>query len=266
LELEKTMKRPWIFLLMATVATATLGQTVPEEFQGSWGVDGAATTARIMADEELTAENKDLWVKRFTEGAEAGIELIIARDGLEIPGFAQFTFTEILETSPGHASVAALITDPRSGDSMKVELDLSTQEDGALTMKMDSFGALDDDDFGRIRWARQGAGAPTSASVSSDPVEYLDRLKDCTPGEFNFSNLMGQIKSTIVGQEGDRCRVTTESGGYEVVCDYSDETIALLTSEQKYEDARNGVMQGSSDSEESRRMSQECSVNPGGGG
>jgi hypothetical protein len=132
-------------------------------------------------------------------------------------------------------------------------------------MKLDSLGAFDDDDFDRVRWARQGAAAPSSATVSSDPVEYLDSLKSCTPGEFSFSNLgMGEIKSTIVGQEGDHCRVTTESGGYQVVCDYSDETIALLTSEQKYEDARNRVMQGSSNSEESRRMTEECSVNPEG--
>ena len=43
-------------------------------------------------------------------------------------------------------------------------------------------------------------------------------------------------------------------------CNYSDAMIALLTSEQKYEDARNGVLQGSTDSQESKLMSEECSV------
>ena len=43
-------------------------------------------------------------------------------------------------------------------------------------------------------------------------------------------------------------------------CAYSDETIALLTSAKKYQDARNGVFQGSTDSEESRRTNEECKV------
>ena len=258
------MKRPWVFLMMASVATVALGQTVPEEFQGRWGVDGAATAAQIAADPEMNAENKARWTRRFTEGPESKIGLIITGEGVEIPGFAQFKFTETLEASPGHVSISSLITDPGSGNSMKVVVDLNTTEDGALKMKLDSGGAFDDNDFDPIMWVRQGASEAASGSVSSNPVEYLDSLKGCTPGEFQFANTgLGEIRSTIVGQEGDHCRVTTESAGYEVLCNYSGETIALLTTEQKYEDARNGVMQGASDSEESRRMTEECSVNSG---
>ena len=43
-------------------------------------------------------------------------------------------------------------------------------------------------------------------------------------------------------------------------CSFTDETIALLTSAKKYEDARKGVLEGSTDSEESARMNKECQI------
>jgi len=42
------------------------------------------------------------------------------------------------------------------------------------------------------------------------------------------------------------------------MCDFSAETIELLTSDAKYEEARSGILSGSTDSEESRRMAEEC--------
>ena len=76
-----------------------------------------------------------------------------------------------------------------------------------------------------------------------------------------FANTgIGNFRSSIVGRNGNYCQVITEHSGYRVVCDYSDATIALLTTEQKYEDARNGILQGSTGSEESKRASEECAL------
>jgi hypothetical protein len=253
------MKSKLVFLLMATVATSALAQGVQEEFHGRWGVDSAATAARIAANPEMSAENKAYWAKRFTEGPESKIELIVTGASLEMPGFGEFLFGEILETSPGHVRVSASITDPRSSTEMKLALDLTIQEDGALNMRLDSGGSFDDDDFDRVMWTRSKEGAAVSSSVSSDFIEYLDSLKACTPGEFRFTNTgLGDIRSTIVGKSAEGCQVTTESAGHQIACDYSEATIALLTSAQKYEDATNGILQGSTDSEESTRMNQEC--------
>ena len=68
----------------------------------------------------------------------------------------------------------------------------------------------------------------------------------------------GTYDNTIVGPSGARCQVEIEHPQIRMSCNYSEAMIALLTSEQKYEDARNGVLRGSTDSEESKLMSEEC--------
>ena len=45
-----------------------------------------------------------------------------------------------------------------------------------------------------------------------------------------------------------------------MVCSFSDETIALLTSAKSYENAKKGVLEGSTDSEESALMNKECRI------
>ena len=93
-------------------------------------------------------------------------------------------------------------------------------------------------------------------------IKYLDNLKKCNPFTHSFElPFFGKVKNQIVGKNNGRCHVITISGiGGKVICNYSDETIALLTSEQKYQEVRNGEFSGSSDSPESARMTTECTV------
>ena len=255
------MKRRMVFLLTAAIGIPALADSVPAEFHGTWGVASAATAARIAADPEMTAESKAYWAKRFTDGPESKIELHIAGDSIELPGFGAFSVTRILEESPGHTSLSSLFRDPRSNNEIKVVLDFQLEEAGTLNMHLDSGGELDDDDLGRVIWARRTDVATGSGETSGNLVHYLDSLKSCEPGEFHFTNTgMGEFRSSIVGRNGDRCRVFTEYAGHRVACSYSDTTIALLTTEQKYDEARNGVLQGSTDSEESKRLTEECAL------
>jgi len=252
------MKQRWILLLMASIGSTALAGGIPTEFQGTWKVDSAATAKRIAADPEMSDENKAYWTERFTDGQESKIELLIDNKSVGMAVLGTFSVTEILETSPGRANIAAVIGDPRSDKEWKVVLGLQ-MEDGILNMKMDSGGEFDDDDFDRVMWAQSSGEAVIPAEVSGDAVHYLDSLKACAPGEFLFGNTgIGKFQSSIVGRNGDRCRVITGYSGHRVVCDYSDAMIALLTSKQKYDDARNGILQGSSDSEESKRANEEC--------
>ncbi len=50
----------------------------------------------------------------------------------------------------------------------------------------------------------------------------------------------------------------TQHAQLTLTCDFSQETITLLTSESKVEEARSGNVSGSTDAEESRRMAEEC--------
>ena len=110
-------------------------------------------------------------------------------------------------------------------------------------------------------WVQRSGEVAKAVKASGDSVHYLDSLKACEPGEFVFANTgMGKFRSSIVGRNGNHCQVITEHSGHRVVCDYSDATIALLTTEQKYDDARNGILQGSTGSELSKRASEECAL------
>jgi len=98
-------------------------------------------------------------------------------------------------------------------------------------------------------------------TTSNHAVAYLDALKNCTPGEFQFSAAgLGESRNTILGRVSDRCQVRIVHSLVSLDCAFSDETIALLTSPQKYDDARTGTLEGSTDSEESDRVSRECKV------
>lgn len=93
-------------------------------------------------------------------------------------------------------------------------------------------------------------------------TKYLDNLKKCNAFASSYKlPLIGKVKSKIIGKNNGRCHVISYSDlGGEVVCNYSDETIALLTSEKKYQEIRNGEFFGSPNSPEAARMSAECTV------
>lgn len=102
-------------------------------------------------------------------------------------------------------------------------------------------------------------------------IEYLDKLKSCTPHSFDYINpiyeaLTGrQVKNsnTIVGRDGDRCLVhfVLPENTF-MKCAFSAEYIDLATSPSRYEKARQSVVGFSpadpSDVRESELMSQEC--------
>ena len=111
-------------------------------------------------------------------------------------------------------------------------------------------------------WRKESGGASASADRGTNQaVAYLDGLKKCAPGQFHFSYPgLGDSRNTILGREDERCRVKIVHSNMHMECSFTDETIALLTSAKKYENARKGVLEGSIDSEESARMNKECRI------
>jgi len=93
-------------------------------------------------------------------------------------------------------------------------------------------------------------------------TKYLNNLKKCNSFASSYElPFIGKVKNNIVGKNNGRCHVITYSDlGGEVICNYSDETIALLTSEKKYQEIKIGEFFGSSNSPEAARMSAECTV------
>ena len=97
--------------------------------------------------------------------------------------------------------------------------------------------------------------------TDNDMVAYLDALKACTPGEHHFSLPgLGKFDYAIQGPGDSGCQVMIVANGVAMQCEFSAKMVALLTTEEKYEDARNGVLQGSTDSAESELLAQECEV------
>ena len=145
-------------------------------------------------------------------------------------------------------------------------LDVNEEMELSIAMHLGDNGELNlkirpDNDFDLVIWKRGEVGGADSSGASGDAIGYLDSLKTCEPGEFEFSYPgFGTYHNTIVGRSSDGCQVHIEHPQIRMTCNYSEAMVALLTSKEKYEDARNGVLQGSTDSEESRLMSEECSV------
>ncbi len=109
------------------------------------------------------------------------------------------------------------------------------------------------------------SGEPGAGEISNyqeKSMAFLDNLKQCKPINLSYEMpFFGKIKNQIVGKNNGRCHVITYSDiGGEVICNYSDETIAMLTSEEKYQEIRSGEFSGSSDSPEAARMTAECIV------
>ena len=254
-----TTMRSMLVLLCAGFCSVAIADEIPSTFRATWGVDAAGTAEVIHADPEMTSENKTYWAERFKEGPESKMQLMISKSGLEIAGFGVFSLVEILEESTTSVRFLSLVRDPGSGQEMELTVTLAERGDGTLNVQVDSGGMVDDDDFDRIVWARLGEAQPVAAK--GGVVEYLQSLEQCAPGEFVIRvGGMGDVRSVIEGPNGDRCRVVTEVSDSRLVCDYSQETISLLTSAEKYEDARSGILQGSTDSPESKRASEECAL------
>ncbi len=250
------MSRIPVLLVVAGLCIPAFAE-VPERFLGTWVVDKEATARTIADDPNMAPENKPGWTKRWLEvGAEARItESAISFHGL---GERPMTAAVVLEEdSRDRTLLSAVMTDPYRKTEMELSIAMHLGDKGDLNLKI-----RPDNDFDLVIWKRgEVGGADGSDPESGDVIGYLASLQTCEPGEFEFSYPgFGTYHNTIVGQEGDRCRVRIEHPQITMTCDYSEAMISLLTSEEKYEDARTGVLQGSTDSEESRLMSEECSV------
>lgn len=114
--------------------------------------------------------------------------------------------------------------------------------------------------------------------ANTDPVTYLDQLSECIPTTEDyivpfFMDDSISMKASIQGWDGDRCQVTThafeESNPERTVelsiCLYSQDTLAILTDDVAYEEARTGEYSyDSSDARDaalSAAMASECDLN-----
>jgi hypothetical protein len=256
---EKLMKSLTAVIAIVTITiawapTTTYGQ-VPDSFLGRWVVDAGETASRIASDPNMAPENKPGWTERWL-ASKAELEInddTISFRGLE-GGSVIFSISLAEDMSDG-TLLSAILPDPSGKEEMKVSIELRVAAEGGLNLRI-----REGNDFDLVVWERTDAVATeSSVKTSGDAIEYLNNLKLCQPGDFRFSYPgFGTYHSIILGREGDRCGVRTEHSKIQVTCNFSAETIALLTSEAKYEEARTGLIAGSTDSEESRRMADEC--------
>jgi hypothetical protein len=241
-------RRLAIFLIAATSSYA-LHAAAPENFLGAWSIDHETTMRAVDAsDPPLSPELRDRMVKGL-QGPLNGLLLEIDEKSMS------------LKTAEGTMAFSLVLEEEEDNRAV-----FSSTEAGTVTLTLDSeerlnFRTSQDDDFDLVYFQRQGSGAGTStASPQSDSVAFLDSLRSCEPGIFHISYPgFGTSKNSIVGKNGDRCQVSVEHSQINLICNYSDATIALLTTEAKYEDARKGVLSGSTSSEESQRVAEECS-------
>lgn len=250
------MNRLWL-LMAGVLLCAPSFATVPDQYLGTWILDEEATTRTIADDPNMPAENKVGWTKRML-AMKVGMR--ISEKSISFHGFetGPMTASVVLEEELADSTIlSAVILDPDRKEEIELSIAMHLGDEGALNLKI-----RPGNDFDLLIWKRgEVGGADSSSGEAGDVIGYLDSLKTCTPGEFRFSYPgFGTYNNTIVGRDGDRCQVEIEHPEIRMSCNYSDAMIALLTSEQKYEDASNGVLQGSTDSQESKLMSEECSV------
>ena len=265
-------KRPVIAILAWMLSSPIYADDqIPQQFQGTWHLDVEATTLAIEADESLPAEMANVWAEQ--KNAIIEYDRIISadtittsmrikgrdeqRDGVPERGANQVEY----DADKGGFMVFVMRQDPRhcpTGCTPEQErfFHLRIREDGSLQVRESRMSGWDrSDPLLRSMVFRKPDGAVTG----NDAVAYLDALKSCTPGEHRFSYAgLGNFENTIQGQGDAGCRVNMVANGIRLQCEFSAETIELLTRPEKYEDARNGVLQGSTDSEESIRMNEEC--------
>lgn len=239
---------------IAAAPTTAYGQ-VPASFLGTWVVDATETAITIAADPSMAPENKPGWTERWLA---SGAELEITDDEISIRnlGGGSIVLSITHAEDMGDATLlSAILPDPSGQGEMKVSIELRLAAGRELNLRIH-----EENDFDLVVWQRTDAVETESpVPAPGDAIAYLNSLTACDPGDFRFSYPgFGTFHNTIVGPDGDRCRVRTQHSQVQLTCDFSAKTIALLTSEAKYEQARTGIVSGSTDSEESRRLSEEC--------
>jgi hypothetical protein len=109
-------------------------------------------------------------------------------------------------------------------------------------------------------WSPSHAGDDHDASA----LRYLDSLKTCTPYSFSYPHpfVRGFTGQNIIkGKMADNCLVTfIMPGDKKLECAFTPDTIKLLTSEAKYQEAREHKMSGSTSDSISKKMTEECKL------
>ena len=238
-------------LVIAAASLPSRAADIPERFQGTWTIDFDATESMWDAWGEKSGKQNSLkrQLKRMqAENARitfTGDQMILENDD----GDRDVDPITVLET---HEQFVILSRDNSPGNHMRLSIDSAD----ALVLSAVS-GAEPPTKLVR----REASSDGSSLEQGSDVVAYLDALAECRTGTFpTVMPGVGSIDNIIDGRDAGRCLVRTAMLGREIVCRYSNETIALLTSPDKYEDARNGVIRGSTGSEESRRVGEECTT------
>lgn len=100
--------------------------------------------------------------------------------------------------------------------------------------------------------------------IQASYIKYLDNLKVCKPYAFSDKNpILGKVENKIIGKNNGGCQVVMSSDiSGELVCNYSNETISLMTSDGEYQKIKNEGIYSQSDSDTdiaiANRMSEEC--------
>ncbi len=245
------MRKIVIFWLCALVSPALAADEVPERYKGTWTLDKVASAANLAIWNGPDAD-KDRFSRELERMKQ--MSLTVTADQLIFEQGGRIDAEPV-----GVASVGddALALEDRAG---RGQFTLRLLDDEILLLE---FGGQPPMAFSRAASAgtADASRSRTTAASSSSAalIAYMEALKTCTPGDYPaILPGFGEIQNTIEGRTGATCRVRTGRPGTILTCDYSEETIALLTSAQKVEDARNGVFRGSTDSEESRRVNEEC--------
>ena len=241
--------------LLATIAAPLPAQTtIPEKFRATWVLDEAASQTHISDSDSYNALEKQKLLQGLEGMAGPGMKITVTGGSLAFQigtGRPDDDPVDVIEqgsdfvvvANPGDHSQTATL---RLVNDDELSLEGIGDFEGLVFLRADSTAT---------------ASAPPGRGVGADVVDYYDALKECAPGEYPLvAPGFGSFTHTINGSSEGRCSVRTKYKQFSLTCAYSDETIALLTSAKKYQDARNGVFQGSTDSEESRRANEECKV------
>lgn len=255
----------------AAAGTVPRGQgahaQVPEKYVGTWVLDPEATGNEIAdqapakANERWHREAGDLVRWEWEISADRVISSLTTKYNEGEPHRDEFR-VELKQEGPELTILS--VVGPGGSRKGPRAVHLRLVDDGSLRIRTRTATGWGDDDYVTrffVYRKETGEARATAGRGTNRAVAYLDALKACAPGEFQFSySGLGEFRNTVVGKEGERCRVTIVHSNMHMVCSFSDETVALLTSAQKYEETRKGVLAGSTDSEESARVNKECRI------
>jgi len=244
-------------LVFAIGFASDVSGQVPDRFVGMWIVNAASTSDVISADPNMNPENKPGWTKRWLD-SEAELEIIENSITFQSPdsGTMDFSVTSA-EDLVNRVVISAAIRGPSLQEEMELTVELRLSDLGEL-----NFRIREENDFDLIIWRRRDdLPGESVAQALGTTIDYLESLESCMQGDFHLSYPgLDSVRNTILGRDGDRCNVRSQSSEVQLKCYFSVETIALLTSEVKYEEVRSGIFSGSTSAEESKRMEAECRV------